>query len=171
MAVAEKTLIAYQGPVDMEVLSFFGKMIKKILVDKEQALITRIYKIYIELVQNISYYSADIKTINGNDVGSGAFEIMENGEVYKISTKNMVRKNDGYRLLNNCAEINNLNTSELRMLKRIKRRELIKVDTGAHIGLIHVGLLAENKLNYKIEELNNDYSVFNISINVKKNAI
>lgn len=164
----QKTILAYHGPIDMDVLSFFGKMIKRIFIHGDHSLSTRIYKIYIELVQNISYYSAEMINLNGHEIGSGAFEIVDTGNTYQVRTKNLVYKADGHKLLKNCSEINTLNAEELRMLKRMKRRELVQIDTGAHIGLIHVGLLAKDKLDYKIEEMNNDYSLFNISINIKK---
>jgi len=168
MKLDRKTIISYKGPIDLEILSFFGKMIKSIFPNGDNNVSSKIHKIFVELVQNIAYYSAEKQTGFKEETGAGSFEIADIGDAYRVISRNVVYKGDGYILLSNCAEINNKNIEELRMLKRIKRRELEKLDTGAHIGLIHIGLLAESKLDYKIEEMDDDYSIFHIAVNVKK---
>lgn len=163
------TVFSYTGAIDLEILSFFGKFIKNI-VNGDTKLSTRIYKIFIELAQNISYYSAEKRQgiTKGNLSGAGNIELSAYPEGFTLKTGNLVHRSDGFKLIKNCSEINNLSMDELRMLKRVKRRELVKIDNGAHIGLMHIGLLAESKLNYRIDEINDEFSYFNIEIDIKK---
>jgi hypothetical protein len=162
-------VFSYQGTVDIAVLTFFGKYIK-LLLSSDPGLSTKVYKIFIELAQNISYYSAEVKTDDPhNGKGVGKFKLLEYPEKYTLVAENLVHKTDGLKLNDKCSEINELSFEELRMLKRVKRRELVQIDTGAHIGLIHVGLLAESKIEYEVKDIDTNYSFFSISIDIEKN--
>lgn len=165
-------IIAYHGPISISLTSFVGKyMIESIEADRQ--VITRIFKVFIELVQNVSNYSAQvnnklIESLEGRN-GIGWFSIDENKEGYYISTGNMIDKHHGPILSQNCTHINSLNEEELRELKRQTRRQSNVRDVGAHIGLIHTGLITNNPLDIELSPVDNSYSFFKITALVKNN--
>ena len=104
----------------------------------------------------------------GVSSGVGWFVIKESNSHYVVTTGNLIIRDDGFKLIRNCDEINALNEKELRDLKRKTRSQAIERDVGAHIGLIQTSLLSGSKLNYEVTELDNKHSFFTISVNIKK---
>jgi hypothetical protein len=141
-------------------------------VDADQKVITRIFKVFIELVQNVSNYSAQVndKLFDEHQQrnGIGWFSIDESEHFYKISTGNLISKEHGPVLLKNCDQINSLNNDELRNLKRQTRKLANVKDIGAHIGLIHTGLITNNPLEIDVSPVDEDHSFFKITAQVSK---
>jgi hypothetical protein len=52
-------IIAYHGPISLNLTSFVGNYMKESVM-ADQRVITRIFKVFIELVQNVSNYSAQV---------------------------------------------------------------------------------------------------------------
>jgi hypothetical protein len=163
-------IISYHGPVSLDLTSFIGNYIRE-SVNAEKMVITKIFKVYIELVQNISNYSAQVNkrlTEKNSNNGVGWFSIDEDDTVYHISSGNLISKEHGPILEKNCDQINKLNEAELRELKRFTRREASIKDVGAHIGLIHTGIISNNPLDIEISPIDEKHSFFKISVKVNK---
>lgn len=164
-------LIAYHGPISLNLTSFVGNYMKN-LVNADQKVITRIFKVFIELVQNVSNYSAQVndKLLDEHDKrnGIGWFSIDENDSVFKITTGNLINKEHGPILLKNCDQINSLTEEELRELKRQTRKQASIRDIGAHIGLIHTGLITNNPLDIEVSPVDDEHSFFRITAQVSK---
>ena len=68
-------LMTYTGPFDGQVLSMFGKNIEHTISD-DRRLNKTIFKVFIELAQNVSYYSHEKETTKkGERAGVGTFII------------------------------------------------------------------------------------------------
>ncbi len=164
----KENLLSYKGPITVNLVSFMGNYLKSML-KIDHMLLKRVFRIFIELTQNVSYYSAEvIEMDSGINSGAGWFEFNELKESYKITTGNLILKADGIKLSSNCNEINTLNDKQLRELKRKTRGQAMIKDVGAHIGLIQISILSQSRLNYKITELNDNLSFFTISVNIEK---
>lgn len=161
-------VMSFHGPLTINLLSFVGNYLKSV-INTDQVLSSRLYKIFIELTQNVSYYSAEAKEVErGIKSGVGWFLLNEYDEYFIFTTGNLIKKEDGYKLTRNCTEINSLNEEHLRKLKRKTRGEAKIRDIGAHIGLIQTGLLSGNALDFKISEINTKHSYFTISVRLNK---
>lgn len=164
-------VIAYHGPISINLTAFVGNYMKDTLA-ADQQVVTRIFKVFIELVQNISNYSVQVNqtllTNRQSRNGIGWFSIDENENVYLISTGNMINKEHGPILQKNCAHINQLSEQELRELKRETRKQSSIRDVGAHIGLIHTGLITNNPLTIDISPVDEQHSFFKITAQVNK---
>jgi hypothetical protein len=164
----QNCLITYQGPITVNLVSFLGNYIKS-FIDYDNKVLVRLFKIYIELTQNVSYYSAETMQVkNGVNCGVGWFTLQEFEDSFKITTCNRILKPDGEKLTSYCEEINNLNEEELRELKRKTRAQAMVRDVGAHIGLIQTSLTSGCKLDYSIESFNKVYAFFTISTKIYK---
>ena len=164
-------ILSYQGPFNMKLISFMGTHLKKVLICSNGTM-SRVFKVFVELTQNVANYSAERKTIQEEiDSGMGWFTVFDIKGMYRVTTGNLIYKEHGPILTENCTEINNLAQSDLRKLKRYTRMQSDVKDIGAHIGLIQTGMIAENPLNYTITEINKNYSFFTISVDILKTPI
>ncbi len=164
----KEKVLSFHGPLTINLLSFIGNYLKSV-VNTDQVLSSRLYKIFIELTQNVSYYSAEVKEVErGIKSGVGWFLLNEYDEYFIFTTGNLIKKEDGFKLTRNCTEINSLDEEDLRRLKRKTRGEAKIRDIGAHIGLIQTGLLSGNLLDFRISEINNKHSYFTISVRLNK---
>jgi len=167
--ITDNYLFFYKGPISIDLISFMGNYLKSLLRNEEYSIIKRVFHIFIELTQNVSYYSAEtIEMCNEMKCGVGWFGIKETNESYFISTGNLIFKEHEEKLKNNCSEINSLNEEQLRILKRKTRSQSLVRDVGAHIGLIQSSLLSKNKLNFNIESIDDKYSFFEIEVKINK---
>jgi hypothetical protein len=161
-------IICYHGPINIDLISFTGKYMKQYISD-DAKIIGRVYKVFIELTQNVSYYSAQQHS-NAKRFGTGIgwFRIDENKDYYSIRTGNRIFKEHGPILIKNSKEINSLKTDGLRALKRKKRSQSDHGDIGAHIGLIQTGLITGNQIEITIDDIDERHSFFTITAKVNK---
>lgn len=164
----KENLICYHGPINIDLVSFISNYLKQYL-KANSTVVGRIYKVLIELVQNVSYYSADqFSNLRSFGSGIGWFKVNEYEDHFEISTGNKILKEHGPILQKNTDEINALSEEELRELKRKTRTQANIRDIGAHIGLIHTGLITGNSLKLTIEPIDDQYSFLIISALVNK---
>lgn len=161
-------LVSYKGPITPVVmaeitLDLRQKILHNAIVQK------RMVSIFIELIQNILYYSTERIEYGGRTESVGALQIMDMHTHYLFSCSNMIEKSDTYTLLNNCSIINNMGREELRTLKRQQRNQSIITDSkGAGIGLVQVAILANNPLEIYIDDVNHDYSFYTLGVRIDK---
>lgn len=166
----KQNIISYHGPLNIDFISFSANYLRE-MIQADQKVVKRIFKVFIELVQNVSYYSAEIRENAKNPDsrrGIGWFYIDELEDQYMISTGNMIHKQHGPILEKNCREINSLDVTELRDLKRKTRSQASIKDIGAHIGLIHTGLISGAPLDVKITPIDEEHSFFRIKVKIDK---
>ena len=156
-------LYLYQGPITVNLISFLGNYIQLFLND-DSVLLKRIFRIFVELTQNISYYSAEKKEDkNGIHCGIGWFSLQDFENYYRLSTGNLIRSEDGPTLKTYCKEINSLSEEQLRKLKRDIRAKALMKDVIAQVGLIQTGITSQNRLDCQITEMDKWHSFFILS--------
>ncbi len=164
----EENIICYHGPINIDLVSFASNYIKKYIV-ADASVVGKIYKVFIELAQNVSYYSArQYSKLRAFGSGIGWLRVDEKEDHFAISTGNVIQKEHGPILEKHCTEINSLCEDELRELKRVTRSQAGIRDIGAHIGLIQMGLITGNPLNLNIESQSENHSFFTITTKVNK---
>jgi hypothetical protein len=165
---SKNNILWYHGTINIDLISFVSNYMKQ-QINSNTTTLVKIYKVFIELTQNVSYYSAeqfDGKRSFGS--GIGWFRIDENEDAFIISTGNRIFKKDVPVLIKNSEEINTLPEEDLRELKRKTRSQAGIRDIGAHIGLIQTGLITGNQIGIDIESVDDVYSFFTISAKVNK---
>lgn len=164
-----KVKFLYKGPVNEKIIAVFRKYFDAILNRYPKAGL-KLYGIFIELAQNISFYSAERDTLfdDTNILGCGTLIISEFEDSFEFFTGNAITNVNISDLAEKCETVNSLDREELRKLKR-KYRRMPRGDYGtANIGLIQVALTASNPLRAKIEPINKDLSFFSISVKIDK---
>jgi hypothetical protein len=161
-------LLLYRGALTVNLISSLGNQIK-LLSEIDFRVVQRLFRIFMELTQNVSYYSAEVVSIkSGVLCGSGWVSVQNMGDTLRISTGNRIKQEHGNKLTSYCHEINSFNEAELRKLKRDIRSQAMERDTGAQIGLIQTSIISGHKLDFKIVSDNSDKDFFIISTATSK---
>jgi len=156
----------YSGVFDRQVLTNFRKKVLKI-TNKDKKAQRKTFYIFIELAQNVSYYSED-RDKQDKCKGKGSLLIGEEDKVFFFTIGNVI-KNEALNVLEKkCQIINSLERDKLRELKRTQRNLIPGTNGGAHIGLIMVALTSQKKINMKIKKINDKISFFSIKVEIDK---
>lgn len=161
--------ISYRGPIDDKILQAIGYYIEGVLSNHPKAG-KKIFKIFIELAQNISYYSAEKGIFNKEEkeIGSGMVLIGESQDSYTFVTGNLVKNDDIYAIIDKSEIINSLDRDGLREYKREQRRLPHGPKGGAHIGLIQVALTSAHPLDIEVTPIDDEHSFFSIAVKIDK---
>jgi len=160
----ENIHLSYKGPFEETILITLGNYIKNNLNPGN-----RFFSIFIELAQNIAYYSADTTKIqNTKEPGTGMIMIGDFGEHYALITGNIIRNQDIIPLIEKCEIINSLDREGLRKFKREQLRLPRGAKGGAHIGLIQVALTSANPLEFSVHPIDENTTFFSLSVKLIK---
>jgi len=162
--------IFYKGPFKPEIVSSIANYINYALKDNPKEA-KKIYKIYIELAQNISYYSAEKISHSFTEHGSGIIILEETPESFIFYAGNKTKFEDLIPVLRKCTIINDLDREQLREYKR-ELRELDRSSKGgANIGLITAALISENPINFDVIYINEEYCFLLLWVTINKEKI
>jgi len=155
----ENVQISYTGVFDSQILSVIAKNIEFSL-SENPVVNKKMFKIFIELAQNISFYSLE-QTVNcdGGSSGYGTLTIQEFNDYFVFATGNMSSETGIKPVITKIDTINTLSRDDLREFKRLQRNLPPSIKGGGNIGLIQVALTADNPFNYKVIQID-DFSVF-----------
>ncbi len=164
----DKAYLSYEGPFNILIISGIARFLSDLTIGTP-AERKKIYRVFIELTQNVAMYSFDrVSLLNDTAIGQGVLYLLNLEDEFQCITINRIQPEHASVLLRNCEEINATPIDEL----RIKKKELYRMstfqDTGAHIGLIMIFLYSEHLLNFEIIEEENNISYFKIIATIKK---
>jgi len=164
----DRVKISYKGPFDKHILPLLGDYIKVVLGSNPKAS-KKLFSIFIELAQNISYYSAEtFSTIDEENWGVGSIMIGEYDTYYTFVTGNTVKNSDIVPVIEKCEMINSLDREGLRKYKREERNKAPGERGGGNIGLIQIALTANNPLDIEVTPIDKQYSFFTLHVQVEK---
>lgn len=161
-------LISYKGPVTDVIMAEISRDIRSKFSDNPKAS-RKIFAIFMELAQNILYYSAEKVRFGENNDSVGTILITESTEHYTFSCGNLVESSYIPELVESCETINSMDKENLREYKREQRSKPQKERSkGAGIGLIQVALTAETPLNVEYIEVDERFTFFSIAVRIIK---
>lgn len=163
----EHVLISYKGPFASGILALIGDYIKTI-IKKNPKIGKKVFAIFMELAQNIAYYSAERSVLETKDNGIGTLVITEADEHYEFSTGNIVFNKDIIPVIDKCEVINSLDRESLRKYKREQRMLPSDQHDNAHIGLIQVALTSANPLDIEVTPIDNNRAFFAVKVKIDK---
>lgn len=162
-------IISYKGPVTDVIMAEISRDIRDKLADKPTAS-RRLFSVFMELSQNILYYSAEKITFSNRNDSVGIILITERDESYIFSCGNLVENEYLEELVTSCETINSLDREDLRKFKREVRNSPNPAERskGAGIGLIHVALTSRHPLEVEHRRLDEKHSFFALSVQIRK---
>jgi hypothetical protein len=167
--VRDNTLVFYKGAFDDKVIAVVSQSIRKNITDNA-AVAKKVFSVFVELSQNISFYSAERNVINNKLQGAGVGLVLVNdyADYYTIKAGNLVSNKDSMRLATKCSSINSLNRDGLRQLKRRHRNMPSQNKDSGNIGLIQVALLGNSPLRINLQTVDSNFSFFSIELDILK---
>ena len=164
----ENLLISYKGPVTPNIMAEISRDIRGQLGNFPQAS-RKIFSIFIELAQNILFYSAEKIRYAGRTESVGILQLSETANNYIFSCGNIVFTTDVGRLADSCNTINSLDREELRRLKRTQRRQPQSDQSkGAGIGLVQAAIISNNPLDIEVYTIDEQHSFFSLFVTIDK---
>ena len=163
--------ISYTGSFDSQILSVIAKNVEN-KFSKDPLLNKKLFKIFIELAQNIALYSAERVSHSKDTIysGYGSIFIKEFEDNYTVYTGNMANIDDINPAIERCKTINSLSRKKLREYKRERRRMPAGKKGGGNIGLIQISLMANNPIDYKVINIDENKYFYILAIKINKNT-
>jgi hypothetical protein len=158
---------SYKGAFDDVNLSFINEYIEKAVAESEGSR-TDLFRIFVELAQNIAQKSIDKCNINGQLTGIGILLIHQENDFFEIISGNPASVEDARIIAAKCDTINLSNSEELRQMKRDYRKMTQGEMGNANIGLIKIALISGYKLEYNIDDIDDESAFFTIRIRINK---
>ena len=164
----DDVLISYKGPVTDVILAEISRDIRTKL-EGNPKVSKKLFAIFIELAQNILYYSSEQIFFADKRDRVGTILITQADNHFTFGCGNMVENKYIEELVESCDKINSLDREELREYKRETRSSPKKERSkGAGIGLIQVALTSGNPLQVESHPIDETYSFFSISVIIDK---
>ncbi len=164
-----QSIMMYQGPFFMDLLAAAANWIRSNL-SYDLRVRLKVHKAFIELTQNVSHYSAqrvEMGTEPPLTCGVGRFEIITDQKFVYIQTSNPILPVHGPILTGYCNQINSMSIDQLQILKAANRNHKEVKTSAAHIGLIHVGIISEQPLDFSVEKINEQFSRFTVTAKIQ----
>jgi len=168
----EKVRMYYKGAFNESILSAVSQEIRERFVEQDPVASKKLFAIFLELAQNISFYSAEINQwkVEESKPGVGTFLISEEEDGYIFTTANIIVNENAIEIVDKCKKINSLDKEGLREFKRELRNMPSKNQGHAsgNIGLVQVALKAENPLRVELVRINETLAFFILSVKINK---
>jgi hypothetical protein len=164
----DDVLLSYKGPLTDVLLSEFSHDIRVKLQEEEPKVGKKVFAIFMELAQNVLFYSKEFNMFGANRDRVGTLVIVNNGDYYQLMTGNLVYKHIVPELMEKCEKINSLDREALREYKReLRNAPKSEESKGAGIGLVQAALTSGSQIEMRVKEYANEFAFYVIVVNVK----
>jgi hypothetical protein len=163
-----KVIFSFKGRFSQEILTELGSMIRTSL--QAETKIRKIFGVFIEISQNILYYSEEREiSPTGEDGGVGIVLFQEQGSDYTLGAGNLIVNSKVATIQEKIEKVNSLNKDQLKEYYQKQLRQDRPQDSkGAGIGLIDIARKADYPLEYSFSKMNDEHTFFTMSIKFKK---
>ena len=131
------------------------------------------YSAAVECVHNLYHHMDEVKghfeEISEHDAKSGLITVIAKEKYYNIITGNFIPTKHTYDLKDKIEEVNNTDKNGLRTLYKetLSNGEFSEKGT-AGLGLIQLARKTGERLNYKFDKVNSEYSYFTFQIKINR---
>ena len=169
--VKRDVLIDFLGAVSHDMMVGMAEMIRHKLSRDfwDTKVVKKIFCIFIELAQNIAFYSVERVSLDEDrDIGVGIIIAGEKDKTFTITSGNMVTKQMVSTLVKHCDLINGMDGEELKQFYK-DRLKLPRVDgkQGGRVGLIDIVRKAGNPIRYQVFPIDDTNAFFVLTVNVR----
>ncbi|MDX1961263.1 MAG: SiaB family protein kinase [Leptospiraceae bacterium] len=163
-----KVIFSFKGRFSQEILTELGSMIRTSL--QAESKIKKIFGVFVELSQNILYYSEERDVgPTGDDGGVGIVLFKEIGEGYILGSGNLVKTERAKTIQEKISHVNSLDKDKLREFYQKQLRQDRPEDSkGAGVGLIDIARKSDGQLGFHISEVDSIFSFMTITVSFKK---
>ncbi|TAE74421.1 MAG: hypothetical protein EAZ85_04765 [Bacteroidetes bacterium] len=167
LMLPENIVLSYKGPITTSLISGLNQEIQTKFKDNPR-INRKLTSIYMELAQNIFYYSVEINQFGEGDK-VGMIVVSQDIDNYYLITGNLIETKQGDFLKQQAEKINSLDVEGLRKYRlEIVESPINPQSKGAGVGLIKACLVSENAVGVDIQMIDEHLSFYTIIIKIKK---
>lgn len=164
-------LLCFNGPFSHSIIEELGTAVKRYLetAQAQKSAVTDVFSVYIEATQNVRNYSArdDWSETERRLVNSGIVVVSHQGDRYRVSSGNLVRRADADALRGRLETLRGLDKTGLKELyRRELRRELPPGARGAGLGLLDMARRASEPLHYALAPEGEEHVFFSLQVTI-----
>jgi hypothetical protein len=167
-----KILMSFKGVFAQPALVEMGNSIRNTVGSDAVGTVVmkKIFAIFIELSQNILFYSAEKEVdLDGREGGVGILVVSDNGDRYCVSSGNLMLNQNVDRMRERCEKVASMNKEELRAYYNEQRKRDRPADSkGAGLGFIDMARKSDYSLQFAITPFDEQHSFFMISSYISK---
>ena len=167
----EKVIMTFMGELSHEILASLAEVLQDKLSSRniQQKITRRVFSIFVELTQNIHYYSAERSVFNDKDVGIGVLIFRDDDDHYSIISGNRVKNSDLQTVVEQCKTVNSLDRIGLKRLYKERLHQPRKEgQIGGGVGLIDMARKSNNPVEYETSHVDADHSFLMLSVRINK---
>lgn len=162
-------IFCYSGPISHGIVEEIGDAIKfKMQIESSSHIIAqKVFAIFVEQVQNIMSYSAEVKYDKKMKlhIKSGIVIIGRDDDVLYVESGNLIKKESKKILTDKLEKIKKMNKHELKnYYKQQLQKDQEEFSNGAGLGLIDIARKSSKKMEYLIQDIDEEYSFFSIKV-------
>ncbi|MGL1886815.1 MAG: SiaB family protein kinase [Reichenbachiella sp.] len=171
----ENVLLMYKGAITFDlVTSIIETLDRKISqIESDKKIQKLFYSAAVEVVHNLYHHMDEIKgefaDIAEHDAKSGMITVLAKDDYYNILTGNFIPTKNTFDLKNKIEQVNTTDKDGLRALYKETLSNGQFSDKGtAGLGLIQLARKTGEKLNFKFDRVNGEYSYFTFQIKINR---
>jgi len=171
----ENILLMYKGAITFDlVTSVIETLDRKVAnIESDKKVQKMFYSAAVECIHNLYHHMEEVKgrfsEISEYDAKSGLITVIAKEKYYNILTGNFIPTKHTYGLKEKIDEVNTMDKMGLRTLYKetLSNGEFSEKGT-AGLGLIQLARKTGEKLNYKFDKVNSEYSYFTFQIKINR---
>ena len=168
-------VLDFRGVISQEMLVGMAELVRNKSYQEfgKANIVKRIFSVFIEMAQNIAFYSAEKVPLDDRfeGVGAGIIMVTENDKDkgYTITSGNLVEQIAIPGVIEHCEKINRMDKESLKQFykKQIKSPRK-KGKRGAGIGLIDIVRKTGNPIRYKVSPVDGRNSFIVLSVRIQE---
>lgn len=168
-------MLMYKGELTFDLVSSVIESLENRIaeIELDKKVIKKFYSAATECIQNLYHHmeevNADNDYINQNDSKSGLLLVTARDKYFSILTGNFIPNEKAVELKEKLDKINSLEKSELRALyKEILNNGEFSDKGTAGLGFVEIARKTGQKLSYKFQPVNDNYSYFTLQIRISR---
>jgi hypothetical protein len=164
-------VLDFQGAMSHDMVVGMAELIKSKFYQDfgKSTIVKKMFSIFVEMAQNISFYSAERVQLNSRQkvVGAGIIVVTEKDNVYTVTSGNLVEKTTIPKVIEHCQSINRMDKKELRQFFKEKMKSSReKGKRGAGLGLIDIARRSGHPISYGVTPVDENRSFLVLSVKI-----
>ena len=169
--VASNVKLVYEGEITHQITKALTALAESQMISDDESIVTqkKVFHVIVECLQNITKH-ADAVPDDDAKTGKGIFVILKEIDNYVISSGNIIENSKVLALKTLLESINNNDKDGLKELYKTQIKEgRISEKGGAGLGLIDMARKSGNKLDFRMMEINSEFSFFILTAKISRN--
>lgn len=160
-------MLSFKGALSQEILVEMGNLIRNQFSLSKK--IKKLFAVFIELSQNIMYYSSEREKIGDKEIGVGILLFIESEKTYDIISGNLMESIKVEKLKQHLDNLKLMNPIELKETYNKQLHNNRGQDSkGAGLGFIDICRKSDGNITYDFSPIDNVYTFFSFIAKIDK---